>query len=309
MTTAMEVTPGPGDVTLEATDGTPLKGWLWERPEPRAGLILAHGLGEHAGCYRRVARTLGPALGIDVLAFDFRGHGRSPGRRGGVRGFDDLTADLRGALAWFEQQRPGLPRFLLGHSNGGLVALRTLLGGGMEVAGLILSNPALRLAMPVPHLKRWAGVVLRRVAPGVTLNAALPVAMLTRTRDLEHLEERLNDPLRHSRISAPLYFGMIEGGTLVLSRAAEITTPVLMILGDADPVIDPRASRKFFDRLGSPDKTLRVYPEMLHEPFNELDSDLVLDDLAAWLSARLDGSTGANQTGARDEPGTRPDAR
>jgi alpha-beta hydrolase superfamily lysophospholipase len=112
-------------------------------------------------------------LGIEVLAFDFRGHGRSPGRRGGVRGYDDLSADLRGALAWYGRRRPGLPRFVLGHSNGGLVALRTVLGGDAEVAGLILSNPALRLAVPVPALKRWAAVVLRRVAPGVTLRASL----------------------------------------------------------------------------------------------------------------------------------------
>jgi alpha-beta hydrolase superfamily lysophospholipase len=275
----------PGDVTLPAADGTTLKGWFWERPNPRGGLVLSHGLGEHAGCYRHVAETLGPALGIDVLAFDYRGHGRSPGRRGRVRFYDDLTLDLRGALAWYEQQHPGLPQFVLGHSNGGLVALRTILAGGVELAGLILSNPALRLAMPVPTLKRWAGFVLRRVAPGVTLNSALPVEMLT--RDLEHLEERLNDPLRHSRISAPLYFGMVEGGSLVLAGAAGIRTPVLLVLGGADPVIDPQTSREFFDRLGSPDKTLRVYPEMLHEPLNELDSDLVLGDLAAWLSARL----------------------
>jgi alpha-beta hydrolase superfamily lysophospholipase len=277
--------PLPTDVALSATDGTPLKGWFWERPAPRAGLILSHGLGEHAGCYRQVAETLGPALGIDVLAFDYRGHGRSPGRRGRVRLYDDLTTDLRGALMWYQRQRPGLPRFVLAHSNGGLVALRTILGGAVDLSGLILSSPALRLAVAVPPLKRWIGGVLRHVAPGVTINTALPVEMLT--RDHEHLEERRNDPLRHSRISAPLFFGMVEGGPSVVARAAEIRMPVLLILGAADPVTDPQTSKEFFERLGSPDKTLQVYPEMLHEPLNELDSALVLGDLAAWLSARL----------------------
>jgi alpha-beta hydrolase superfamily lysophospholipase len=288
--TAMDVTQVPADVTVPAADGTPLRGWLWERPDSRGGLVLAHGLGEHAGCYRHVAEALGPALGIDVLAFDFRGHGRNPGRRGRVRGYDDLAADLRGALAWGERKRPGGFRFVLGHSNGGLVALRTILAGGVELAGLILSNPALRLAVPVPAVKRWAGEVLRRVAPGMTLSSALPLEMLT--RDTAHAEERLNDRLRHSRISAPLFFGMIEGGPQVLARAAEIRTPVLLILGDADPVIDPRASREFFSRLGSADKTLRNYPGMLHEPLNELDSVAVLREIASWLSARLAGPAG-----------------
>ncbi|HEX8202873.1 MAG TPA: alpha/beta hydrolase, partial [Isosphaeraceae bacterium] len=240
--------PSPADVTLPAADGTALKGWFWERPDSRGGLILSHGLGEHAACYRHVAEALGPVLGIDVLAFDYRGHGRSPGRRGRVRLYDELTADLRGALAWYRGRRPDRPRFVLGHSNGGLVALMTLLAGGEEPAGLILSNPALRLAVAVPALKRWAGRVLLRVAPGVTLSSALPLEMLT--QDLDQAEERLGDPLRHSRISAPLYFGMIEGGPLVLARAGSIHVPVLLILGESDPVIDPRASREFFDRLG-----------------------------------------------------------
>ena len=48
-----------------------------------------------------------------------------------------------------------------------------------------------------------------------------------------------------------------------------------MLLGGQDTVIDPATSREFFDRLGSEDKTLLIYPKMLHEPLNELGREQV----------------------------------
>src|SRR5258708_4247236 len=131
------------DETIASADGTPLKAWCWSRPSPRGVLVVAHGLGEHGACYRNVAEAVGRAADVDVLAFDFRGHGRSPGKRGLALRYTELEADLGGALGWVERNRAGLPRFVLGHSNGGLVALRVLLSGRAELAGLILSNPAL----------------------------------------------------------------------------------------------------------------------------------------------------------------------
>ena len=43
-----------------------------------------------------------------------------------------------------------------------------------------------------------------------------------------------------------------------------------MLLGGQDTVTDPAAAREFFDRIGSEDKTLSIYPKMMHEPLNEI---------------------------------------
>jgi alpha-beta hydrolase superfamily lysophospholipase len=276
---------GPRDLTVTSGDGTALRAWYWPRERPRGSLVIAHGLGEHAACYRHVAEALGPALELDVLATDFRGHGRSPGPRGVVRRYQELVDDLRATLEWVERARPGQPRFLLGHSNGGQVALRLLLDDPTAVAGLVLSNPCLKLAIQIPAWKLRLGSVLLRVAPGMTMRATASDEQMT--RDPEHLAGRRGDPLRHSRISAPMFFGMIKGAPLLLARAAEVRVPLLMVLGAADPVVDTSTSRAVFDRLGSPDKTLIVYPNSLHEPLNDLDRPRVLADITAWLSARL----------------------
>jgi alpha-beta hydrolase superfamily lysophospholipase len=282
----MLTTPAaPRDVTIPADDGQTLRGWHWTRPDPRGVVVVSHGFGEHGGCYRHVAEFLGPAVEAEVVAPDLRGHGRSPGRRGVVGHYDELTADLRAALSWVAQIRPGLPRFVLGHSNGGQVALRVALEDGPALSGLILSNPTLRLAMQVPRHKLMIGQILRRFAPRVTLRAAITAERMTRDPEMQRAHR--TDPLRMDRISAPLFFGMVEGGPLVAARAAEIRTPLLILIGADDPVVDARETIRLFERASSPDKTLMTYPDMLHEPLNELGRDQVLADLAAWLDPRL----------------------
>ena len=56
--------------------------------EPRATVLLIHGLGEHSGRYQGVAAAL-TARGFAVVAHDHLGHGESPGHRVFVNHFDD----------------------------------------------------------------------------------------------------------------------------------------------------------------------------------------------------------------------------
>lgn len=285
--TAERPFPRVRDLTIEGAGAPPLAARLWSVERPRGVVVVSHGLGEHGGAYAHVAEALGRLAGVDVLAVDLRGHGRSSGRRGVVNRYEELCDDLRAAVAQAADDRPGLPRFALGHSNGGQVVLRALLDGGLDVSGVILSNPALRVLASIPRWKLGLGRFLNRFAPRVTVGTA--VDLLALTRDPEMVEERRVDPLRHARVNGPLYFGLVEGGRAVADRASEVHVPLLLILGGADPIIDPDFSSAVFDVFASTDKTRLVYPEMLHEPLNDLNRETVLADLARWLSDRLPG--------------------
>jgi alpha-beta hydrolase superfamily lysophospholipase len=222
---------------------------------------------------------------MDVVALDFRGHGRSPGRRGVVRRYEDLVGDLQAVVARGRGLHPDLPLFVLGHSNGGQVVLRFTLLDLEGVDGVITSNPPIRIAMPVPPAKLKLGRFLHALAPWMTLRAETLPTCMTRDPAMQAMYD--NDRLRHDRISAPLFFGMVEGGQMLMARAGEIRTPILMLVGGSDPVICPSSNREFYERLGSEDKTLFLYPRMLHEPFNELGREQVFEDLIRWLDARL----------------------
>src|ERR1700690_1835475 len=79
---------GPAD-TAPGADGTPLhlRHWL-PAGEPWATGLIVHGIGEHSGRYLRTGRLLAEA-GLDVYAFDLRGHGLSGGRCVYVRSWND----------------------------------------------------------------------------------------------------------------------------------------------------------------------------------------------------------------------------
>jgi alpha-beta hydrolase superfamily lysophospholipase len=273
------------DVEVRSGGGVALKGRWWRRTAPRGVVVIAHGYGEHGGAYRRVAEAIGSQLDCDVVAVDFRGHGRSPGRRGVVRSYDELTEDLTRSVEWARRQVKGVNCFVLGHSNGGQVALRMALEASQEISGLVLSNPVLRIAVNVPRAKLAIGRFLARRAPWVTLRGALELASLT--GDPESQAEHRSDPLRHSRMSAPLFFGMIEGGDTLLHRAGELKLRFLLLVGGKDTVTDPEAAREFFDRAGSEDKTLSIYPRMLHEPLNDVGREQVIEDVVRWLESKL----------------------
>jgi len=273
-------------VQIESTAGATLRGAFYTGSNPRGLLVVSHGLGEHSACYSEFAAHLASTPGlVDVLTFDYRGHGVSSGKRGYVERYRDFVDDLLAAIDWVANHRPDLPLFVMGHSNGGLVALHAALAVAPKIRGMILSNPSLKVSARVPRHMYLAGLVLRRFAPFVTLQSTVIDEHLT--RDPAHLAARKSDTLRHGKINAPLFFGMVEGGAWILSQARHIQLPMLLILGDADPVIDPNTSRSFFQHLGSTDKTLKVFSDMLHEPLNEIGREVVVSEMVSWLQARL----------------------
>src|SRR5262249_45434336 len=81
--------------TVTTDDGLALVTQTWPAPgEAARGLVvIVHGLGEHCRRYDHVARRLN-AVGFDVVGYDHRGHGHSPGPRGGIPADDSLCADL-----------------------------------------------------------------------------------------------------------------------------------------------------------------------------------------------------------------------
>ena len=111
------------DVTLRTADGLELAGWLVPHPEPRGSVIFCHGHGGNRQHVFGVLRQL-HALGLNVLCFDFRGHGASPGHTAsfGLREVPDVLA----AEALLVERYPAQPVFLFGVSYGAAVGLQAL---------------------------------------------------------------------------------------------------------------------------------------------------------------------------------------
>jgi alpha-beta hydrolase superfamily lysophospholipase len=249
----------------------------------RGAVVLVHGLGEHSGRYEHVGRHLA-ALGYAVQSYDHRGHGDSPGARGGLPGPDALLDDLRTVFDRAAAAAPdGAPPFLLGHSLGGTVAARAATGGWVAPRGLVLSSPALRVT-----LSRAQRALLRaglRLAPDRAVPNRLPSDKLSHDPAVGAAYRA--DPLVHDRISPRLTRFLLEAGAAARRDAARFTVPTLVLVAGRDHLVDASGARDFAAALPRGVGTLRVYDELYHELFNEREPERarVLDDLARWLAA------------------------
>jgi alpha-beta hydrolase superfamily lysophospholipase len=257
--------------------------WLPEQPA-RANLMLAHGLGEHSSRYEYFAAHC-TARGIAVHAIDHYGHGRSEGLPGHVERFSVYLDGVRTLRDDVRSRDGGLPLFLLGHSMGGLIAAAFLGEDQSSFRGCILSGPALKSDVEPPALVMAIARLISWLAPTAPLIGLDPAGV---SRDPAVVSAYVNDPLvHHGKATARLVTELSATMRATLEAAPAIKLPLLVLHGDADVLTSPAGSQALHDAAGSADKTLKLYPGLYHEIFNEPERDQVLGDMSAWLEARL----------------------
>jgi acylglycerol lipase len=250
---------------------------------PIGVVVIAHGFAEHGGRYAHVAARL-VAEGVAVRAADHRGHGLSEGKRTSVVRFDDYVDDLTTVVEQARQEWVSRRVILLAHSMGGLIALRLAVRASIPLDGLVVSAPA---ACPrdVSKPMLMLGRALSRLAPNTGV-LRLPLNRIS--RDAAVVDAYNHDPLVfRTPIRARLGAEMLTAMERVDAGLPGLRTPLLVMQGTADGLVDPGCGPHVYERAGSADKTLKMYDGLWHEIFNEPERDHVLDDLATWVRAHL----------------------
>ncbi len=261
---------------------------FWQRFTPqgaRATVAVLHGAGDHSGRYPALVSAL-VSSGLSVALVDLRGHGQSDGTRWHVDRFSEYLEDVDAFLAKLQADRPGEKLFLLGHSNGGLIAVLWALTRGApgRPNGVILSSPYFALAMAPPAWKRLGARILGPLMPRLHVSAGIEAAQLTSDQEMQRWTRC--DPL-YLRATTPRWFAeTAKAQEEVHRRAGEFTTPFLLLVGGADPVADIRASGAFHELAQSADKEYQLYEGFRHELFNEAGRDRPIGTAVSWITAR-----------------------
>jgi acylglycerol lipase len=220
------------------------------------------------------------AHGVATYAMDVRGHGASGGARGHVLSWDTLLADFAGFVGIVDGQA-GTEVVPLGHSVGGSILLSAVIRGKVRPERFVVSSPALRVKAEVPAWKLTLGRVASAIVPSLALATELNPAHIS--RDPEVVKAYTDDPLVHDKMSARFYTEWQAANLEILRRADEIKVPFLATHGAADLIIDPAGTEELYRRASIEGRKLIVYPGTYHEPYNDLGSEQVFADLAAWL--------------------------
>lgn len=257
----------------------------WELEHPMAGIIVAHGLFEHARRYEEFAATMA-ADGFSTFVLDHRGHGASEGRRGHVRSFEVFLQDLDRFRREVQGLVPvDLPLFILGHSLGGLIALRYLEEYDARLQGAIFSSPWLGTAVPIPRWQVLAVAALDRVLPAFPFPAGVDADQLT--HDDERAADYRDDPLIHSTITPRLFSETSHAIEQAHRQGDRIDLPLLFLLAGDDLVVDTDRSLAFARSLPVDDVTIDVLEGHYHEVLQERERGAVLATIRHWIYDRL----------------------
>jgi alpha-beta hydrolase superfamily lysophospholipase len=274
--------------SAEAADGTPLHLRRWSAPgKPWATMLIVHGISEHSGRYDRAARIAARA-GMDVHAFDLRGHGKSGGPRMYVDDWGEFLDDLEERTAAVRE--PGRPFVLFGHSMGSLICLTYLLDGHPAPDLVVLS--AAPLAAAVPVWQRAAAPILSRLLPRLVI--ANPIDGGQLSRDPAVGEAYFADPLVQPRSTARLgaeLFRAMKCSRDNLDRLCQSGIPILVIHGGDDTLVPTRVSEPL---ARIPGVERRVLPGLRHETLNEPEGPEVMAEIVEWLRAYAGGLPAEN---------------
>jgi alpha-beta hydrolase superfamily lysophospholipase len=270
---------------LTTHDGLTLQLREWPVPDARGVVVIVHGLGEHVARHAHVAARLN-AAGWYVLGPDQRGHGASEGPRGALGQADDFLADLALVIDLARTRSDG-PLVLLGHSLGGLIASRFVLGTPgvawrRDVDALVMSSPALDPGMNA--FQKGLLALLGPIAPNLAVNNGLKPAWIS--RDPAVVRAYRADPLVHDRVTPRLARFIVDGGVAVRAAAAAWRVPTLLMWAGSDRCVAPAGSAAFAAAAPRELVRTREFKPLFHEIFNEPEQGEVLGVLTAWLAER-----------------------
>lgn len=252
--------------------------------QPKAALVVIHGVAEHSNRYHNLVSGLVPH-NIALYSFDQRGHGKSPGERGFIESWSEYRADFGRFLALVHQLEPEIPLFAYGHSQGALEILDYLLEESNHLTGVIVSGSPLDTTDSASWLLVAAAKILSRVMPTFSLKSPIDPGQLS--CDARVVEAYKNDPTVFKILTARWGTEYLDTQKRVLSNLSQIELPIMIIHGGEDTLCNPAGSQVVFNQVASNDKTLKIYPSYFHEIHNEPGHATVIQDIHQWLGDRL----------------------
>lgn len=291
---------------IETSDGLRIRAAFW----PLAGAVPARGTvlifpgrTEYVEKYGRAARDLA-ARGFASLAIDWRGQGLAQRllgdrARGHVGAFTDYQRDVAAVLAQADALNMPRPHYLIGHSMGGCIGLRSLIGG-LEVNAAVFSAPMWNIQMkplmrPIAYVLGHASAALgigRGYAPGTSRKSYLARAefrdnTLTTDREMWDYMQRQTHAHPQMDLGGPsthwVHQALSECRALARLPAPDI--PALCFLGTGERIVDPRPIKR---RMAAwPRGRLILLDGAEHEIMMELPATRArfFDETAALFSA------------------------
>lgn len=265
-------------------DGLDLYALQWTvNEQPEAVVAFVHGHGDHCRRYDEWFSML-TARNISVITFDYRGHGRSAGKRGVIKHFDELLKDVALLHEKAKELFPEIPVVLYGHSLGATIVLSYLLKSTSLPDLAIATSPWLQLNKPRGKFVLSLINAGNRIAPFFTFKTGLHSSDFSTLDGFS--EKREKDELVHNKISFRFFSEVEKEVQWIKNHFSEIETPLLLMQGTDDRIMDVAATRKLFDRFSGQINYIE-WEHSGHQLHNSERSSEVIDFIIDWIKEEI----------------------
>ena len=259
--------------------------WKWEAEgEAKAVIVMVHGAMEHHRRYGWLIE-MWRTSGFHIIMGDLPGQGMTTrSRRGHIDSFDEYIFEVKD---WIQAAYTyDLPVFLLGHSMGGLIAIRLLQEEHLNLAGVILSSPCLGLVQTPSNFLNILSLGLNVIYPKLKMNSGLTVEMATRNEDVR--EADLNDTLYVTKVSIRWYRELVAAMKNAFENLGKIQdVPMLVMQGGDDKIVNKQVVREWFNQVPLSEKRFKEWQKCYHEIFNEPERDEVFEYAKDFVISQL----------------------
>ncbi len=280
--------------------------------EPKASILLLHGMAEHHNRYHNFAEYL-CSNGIDVYLYDHRGHGTDKAEKelgffSNSGGNKVVIEDALEVLHYIMKNKRSIKLFLFGHSMGSLIARNIIqqednLDGAIicgttcpsslkAKSGLLLAN-IIKLFYGPMHRSTFINNLLFGSKSYTKLSARTSFDWLSRDNNV--VDAYIQDPYCGFICTISFYTDLIkltlQASKKSLMSKTRTDLPMYIISGDKDPVgnygIEIQHLITTYEQLNFNKISWKLYPECRHELLQELNSHEVMEDIYNWINKNL----------------------
>ncbi len=247
-----------------------------------ATVVIVHGAGEHHGRYDWLTKQWN-RNGYHVVLGDLPGQGKTAGLRGYIRSFEDYIYTIE---SWVEQAKAfELPIVLLGHSMGGLAAIRTIKERTLPICAVVLSSPCLGLVKEPPKALDRLTSLLNIVCPRLRLETNVEAGIGTRNEQIKARDAV--DPLYNRKVSVRWYYELRKAMELAQEDRELPNIPFLVLQGGDDRIVNKHDVKAWFERLDVQSKEYKEWAHLYHEVFNEPERNEVFDYTLQYVQQQI----------------------
>lgn len=280
--------------------------------EPKANIIILHGMAEHHKRYEAFAKYLN-SYGIDVYLYDHRGHGTDKmlhelGFFDTSKGYKKVVEDALEVIHFVNKNKRTNKVFLMGHSMGSIIA-RNVIQQYDKMDGVILCGSTYPSKIKTNSGLLLSSLILLLHGPkhqsplfnNVMFGGKPYTDLITRTsfdwlsRNNSAVGAYINDPYCGFICTISFYYDLLKlvtnASSSALMKQTRNSLPIYLISGDHDPVggcgKEINRLTTVYKKWGYHNVTSKLYVNCRHELLQELNSDEVMKDVLTWLSKQI----------------------